>query len=201
MSKGDLTRSRVLDSAFESATRLGLGGLSLGELASQLGLSKSGLFAHFGSKEALQLAVIEHARARFVELVVAPALKCPRGEERVRALFRNWLAWGRASVADGGCFFVQAAAEFDDQPGSLRDALVASQQDWLSTLAEAARIAVREGHFARDTDVERFAFDLYALAFGYHQLARLLRDARFDGWVELGFDRLLASVRKVRARA
>ena len=175
MSKGETTRTAILDVALARASKVGLGALSIGELAKEVGLSKSGLFAHFTSKEDLQIDVVHKAIARFIELVITPALKQPRGEPRVRALFENWFDWSSASELPGGCLFIAAASELDDQPGPLRDLLLASQKDWLGVLAQAARVAVEEGHFKTGLDPEQFAWQLDSFILGYHHSARLLR--------------------------
>jgi AcrR family transcriptional regulator len=175
MSKGEATRTAILEVALATASRIGLEALSIGELAKQAGLSKSGLFAHFASKEDLQLEVVRRAIARFVELVIVPALKKPRGEPRVRSLFENWFAWSRSSELPGGCLFIAASSEFDDQPGPVRDLLLSSQKDWLGVLAQAARVAVEEGHFKPNLDAEQFAWQLDSFVLGYHHSARLLR--------------------------
>src|SRR4051812_33343447 len=124
MSKGFGTRDRILDQAVRIASLEGLEGVTGGELAGGLGLSKSGLFAHFGSKDSLLVQVLETASARFLELVLRPALKAPRGEPRVIALFERWLIWAEPTNLPGGCIFVAAAVELDDHPGPLRDVLV-----------------------------------------------------------------------------
>lgn len=180
MSKREQTRGSILEAALASASTVGLTGLSIGLLARQVGMSKSGLFAHFESKENLQLEVLRAGAEHFIEVVIAPALREPRGEPRVRALFGNWFAWSTASTLPGGCIFVAAASEFDDQPGAVRDYLASTQRDWLATLAQAARIAVEEGHFRRELEVEQFAHDLYSIILAYHHFSRLLRvsDAR-----------------------
>ena len=146
MTKGEETRAAILDQAVTMATRIGLEGLSIGSLAGETGMSKSGLFAHFESKQNLQLAVLQTSVDRFISQVVAPALGEARGLPRVRALFENWLAWSNDPGRPGGCFFIAAANELDDRPGPLRDRLVAYQRDWLEALATAARIAVEESH-------------------------------------------------------
>jgi len=161
-----------------------------------LRLSKSGLFAHFGSKERLQIEILHAASARFVETVVMPALKTPRGEQRVRALFEGWVEWGQSPLLPGGCIFIGSAAELDDRPGPARDALVKSQQDWLDTLAQAARIAVEEGHFRKGLDLDQFAFELYALMLGFHHRVRLLRDSRAVNRTRTAFERLLEDARR-----
>lgn len=193
MSKGEATREAILDQALARASVVGLSGVSIGELASALSLSKSGLFAHFGSKEKLALAMLEHARGQFIEQVLAPAIKQPRGEPRVRALLERWLAWEESRV--GGCVFLQLGAEFDDQPGAVRDALVKSQRDWQSALAEAARIAIREGHFRADLEPEQFGFEMYSLMLGYHHFHRLLDDAQAVARFRAAFDALLDRAR------
>lgn len=175
MSKGEVTRAAILDRASQLARTFGVEGLTIGRLADELSLSKSGLFAHFGSKEALQVAVIEHAREQFVARVIAPGLKAARGEPRLRALVERWQSWG---ADDGGCIFLALSAELDDRPGPARDALTAALRDWLDHLATAARIAVDEGHFRKDTDPQQVAFELYGIMAAAHLAARLLADPR-----------------------
>ncbi|MFO0693951.1 MAG: TetR/AcrR family transcriptional regulator [Polyangiales bacterium] len=195
MSKGQDTRERIVDHAFHRASVVGLEGLSLGELAAELELSKSGLFAHFRAKEALQRAVIEHAAERFVARVVTPALSAKRGEPRLRALVDRWLAWGLENEAHG-CFFVGAATELDDRPGPLRDALAATQRDWFDTLANAARIAQSEGHFRTDREPEQIAFELFALMLGAHHHGRLLRDRSSLDRARKAVDRIFDDARR-----
>lgn len=191
MSKGEATRQVILDQAYARARAQGLDALTIGTLATDLHLSKSGLFAHFGSKEALQLAVLDHAAARFVDVVVRPALGASRGEPRLRAFFDNWLAWGLTHDSIGGCLFVAAAIELDDRPGAVRDRLVATQQDWLDTLANAVRAAVREGHFHDRVDPEQFAFDLYGILLSSHHARRLMGDPAALDRARRAFDALL----------
>ena len=129
MTKGQDTKERILGEALDLASTVGIEGLSIGELAKATEMSKSGLFAHFNSKEDLQLEVLRSGSANFIETVVSPALRQPRGEPRVRALFERWLAW--ETLRTGGCPFMAATFELDDRPGPVRDALVATQQDWV----------------------------------------------------------------------
>ncbi|MEO8844707.1 MAG: TetR/AcrR family transcriptional regulator [Kofleriaceae bacterium] len=200
MSKGDDTRQAILGRAFELASVLGVSGLTIGRLAEQTGLSKSGLFAHFGSKEALDVAVVEEASRQFVQEVMVPALREPRGEPRVRALFDRWLAWGQRP---GGCFFVGASAELDDRVGPSRDALARADKDWVDELAKAARIAVREGHFAASLDPDQFAFELNGIMLSFHQFHRFLREPEALARTRRAFDRLVAWAREpspVRSR-
>jgi AcrR family transcriptional regulator len=196
MGRGEVTRNAILERATALTTQIGLGGLSIGRLAEELHLSKSGLFAHFQSKEALQLQTIEFAAERFVETVVKPALAAPRGEPRVRALFEHWLAWPKRSGLPGGCFFVGVSGELDDQPGPLRDRLRQLQKDWVDTLAHAVRIAMTEGQLRADLDPEQFAYELYGIMLVTHHFMRLLGDPSAESRARRAFDDLLKSGRR-----
>ena len=198
MSKGEDTRQAILARAFELATVVGVSGVTIGRLAEEMALSKSGLFAHFGSKEALDVAIVEEASRQFVQAVMVPALREPRGEPRVRALFERWIEWGKRP---GGCFFVGASAELDDRPGPPRDALVRASRDWIDELAKAARIAIREGHFTSTLDAEQFAFELYGIMLSCHQFSRFLREPDALDRTRAAFERLVAAARPVHARA
>jgi AcrR family transcriptional regulator len=198
VAKGEATRQAILARAFELANVVGVSGLSIGRLAEATGLSKSGLFAHFGSKEALEVAVVEEAARQFVQEVMVPALRQPRGEPRIRALFEHWLAWGHRP---GGCFFVGASADLDDRPGPPRDALVQAIRDWIDALATAVRIAVAEGHLRADLDPEQVAFELYGVMMATHTFSRFLRDSDAVDRARGAFDRLLASYRAPGHRA
>jgi AcrR family transcriptional regulator len=195
VSKGEATRDRIIDGAVRLASREGLAGVSLGELASELGMSKSGLYAHFGSKEALQLQILQLAVARFRTTVVRPALQARRGVPRLRALCESWIEWANDASMPGGCLLVAASVELDDKPGPLRDFLSRSQRDWLATLAKAAQLAIDEGQLRPDLDPQQFAFEMWALALGYHHVRRLLRDPRASARVHDAFERLLSGAR------
>lgn len=195
MSKGAATKDRIIESALRTASVEGLEGISLGRLAADVGMSKSGLFAHFASKQELQLDVLEAASARFVQIVVRPAMQEPRGEPRVRSLFEHWLVWERHESLPGGCVFMHAAAELDDRPGPARDALVSWQQQWLDVLARAARIAVDAGHFRPDLDPALFAFQQLGLVLGYYHARRLLGDPRAEQHARQAFDALVSAAR------
>jgi AcrR family transcriptional regulator len=198
VTKGDETRQAILTRAFELATVVGVSGLSIGRLAEATGLSKSGLFAHFGSKEALEVAVVEEAARQFIQEVIVPALRRPRGEPRVRAMFESWLTWGQRP---GGCFFVGASAELDDRPGPARDVLVRACKDWIDDLAKAARIAIAEGHFRSDLDVDQFAFELYSAMIGGHTFFRFLRDPEALDKTRTAFERIVGAARVAKSRA
>jgi AcrR family transcriptional regulator len=195
MSKGAATRDRIIERALRTASVEGLEGISLGRLASDVGMSKSGLFAHFESKEALQLDVLAAAAEKFTEVVVHPAFEAPRGEPRVRALFEHWLRWERNESLPGGCVFMHAIAELDDRPGPARDSLVDWQQQWLDALAKAARIAVNEGHFHAGVDAELFAFQQYGLVMAYYHARRLFNDPLAEDRVRRAFDALVTAAR------
>jgi AcrR family transcriptional regulator len=194
MTKGDETRAAILDVAINIASTKGFAGLTIGTLAESTDMSKSGLFAHFKSKEQLELQTLERARERFVDVVVRPSLSASRGEKRVRALLENWLRWADDALS-GGCLFIGAAAELDDQPGALRDLLVRNEHDWLDVIANVAATAVAEGDFGADTDVEQFAYDVHGVTLAYHHHSRLMRDPRAAERAESAFESLLESVR------
>jgi len=193
--KGEQTRQAILDRAVGLASAVGLDGITIGRLAGDLDLSKSGLFAHFHSKESLQIQILEAAAARFVEVVVKPALSAPRGEPRVRALFERWLAWPKAVPQPGGCLFVAASIELDDRPGLARDLLVKLQKDWLDVLAGAVRTAIAEGHFRKTVDPEQFAFDVYGTMLMCHHVSRLLRDPKGVARARRAFEHFIAAAR------
>ena len=195
MGKGELTRQVILEHAVGLASQVGLDGLTIGRLADDLDLSKSGLFAHFRSKEALQVQTLELAADRFTEAVVRPALATPRGEPRLRALFARWLEWPRVVPQPGGCLFVAASAELDDRPGPARDRLVQLQKEWLGLIAGAVRIAIAEGHFRKGVDPEQLAFDLYGIMLVTHFSSRLLRDPKAGERARKSLSALLAAAR------
>jgi AcrR family transcriptional regulator len=173
--RGLRTRRAILRKAVNIASVEGLEGLTIGKLASVLRISKSGLFAHFGSKKDLQCAVIDEARQIFVDRVVSPADRF-QGLQRLRALCENWLSYGEEKVFPGGCFFSAASLEFDDRPGPVREQIVALMKRWLGNLEQAARDAQAAGEIAKDADVRQLAFEIQALAMGANWSSRLFRD-------------------------
>ena len=196
MRKGEATKQAIIERAMGVASTVGLEGLSIGNLSKTLGLSKSGLFAHFQSKEGLQIAVLQAAESYFIERVVRPALTAPRGEPRVRALFDNWLRWAERQLP-GGCIFVAAATEFDDRPGPVREVLAQGQRDWVETMTRAAQIAKDEGHFREDLDPRQFAFEFNALTLSSHHFRRLLSAPDSGELARTAFDGLIARVRQL----
>ena len=171
-SKGAATRDAILDHAYAIACSAGLEGLSIGALAHAVGMSKSGVFAHFGSREDLQLAVLETAAQRFVSHVFQPALRRPRGLARLRAVIEQWFDWVRHED-DGGCLFLAAVSEYDDRPGPQRDLLLRQDRQWRQALAKAVSLAIEEGELRPDIDVEQLVFEIYALPLLVHHDAGL----------------------------
>ena len=176
--KGERTRQSILDRAVALASLEGLEGLTIGRLADDLGMSKSGLFAHFGSKEELQLATIEAAAERFIDEVFRPALKTERGYPRLMAICRSWLSYIRREVFPGGCFFEAASFEFDGRPGAARDAIAKRMNDWVVALEKAINMAKDEGHLRRDVDPKQLAFEINSLFFGANFAYQLRDDKR-----------------------
>jgi AcrR family transcriptional regulator len=189
--KGEQTRAAILDQAVELASRVGLEGLTIGSLAEATGMSKSGLFAHFGSREDLQLATLEHVKTSFGEQVLAPVLKMDRGLPRLRALFQSWLDW-KASPGPGGCVLQSAAHEYDDRPGRIRDSVADGQRQALAMIERAARLAIQEGHLLPATDPAQIAFEMYGQILVSHNHRRLLGDREARKRALRAFDELMA---------
>jgi AcrR family transcriptional regulator len=172
--KGERTRATILDEALRIVSKAGLDGLTIGTLADATGLSKSGLFAHFGSREELLLAVLAHGQEEFTKVVFKPAIDHPRGAPRLRAMFINWLDWTESAELPGGCPMIGGAAEFDDKPGPVRDMLAGGQRTWIETLKRGVRQAIEEGQLVADTDPEQIAFEMFGIALVVHHHRRLL---------------------------
>ena len=196
MGKGAETRERIVKKAMALASRDGLAGVTIGALASETHLSKSGLFAHFGSKEELQLTVLDQTALDFTESVLKPALASPRGVMRLAVFFDRWLDWAQDRRFPGGCLMIAASAELDDRPGPQRDRVESHQRSLVDSIARMAHGAVDEGQFRADLDCKQFAHDVYALYVGYHQLRRLLRDRNEGARVRASFDRLVEWARR-----
>lgn len=174
LQKGQQTKAAIVDAALGLATQIGLEGLSIGALAEVMQMSKSGVFAHFGSREELQISVVREYHTRFEEEVFYPAMTFPRGLPRLRALFDNWMK--RTSVEiDSGCIYISGAVEFDDRPGPVRDALAGSVNTWLTAMRRAIDIAIEEGHLHASTDSAQMGFEIHALILALHYEARFLR--------------------------
>src|SRR5437763_11108417 len=193
--KGERTRQSILQRAVDLASLEGLEGLTIGRLAEELRMSKSGLFAHFGSKEELQLAAIDAAGQRFIDEVVRPALSAERGYPRLVALCHSWLDYVRRRVFPGGCFFAAASFEFDGRPGLVRDAVAKQMDDWFAALEKAIRMARDEGHLAADVDPAQLAFELNALFFGANFAYNLRHDDEAFARARRAIEQRLESIR------
>ena len=191
LQKGQQTKAAIVDAALGLATQIGLEGLSIGALAEVMQMSKSGVFAHFGSREELQISVVREYHARFEDEVFYPAMAAPRGLPRLRALFDNWMK--RTSVEiDSGCIYISGAVEFDDRPGPVRDALASSVNTWLSAMRRAIELAAREGHLRADLDAHQTAFEIHALILALHYEARFLRSPDSVNRALRAFDSIVA---------
>lgn len=189
--KGDTTRASIVEAALEIASREGLEGLTIGGLADALAMSKSGVFAHFGSREELQLAVLKAYARRFVDQVLVQAVRRPRGVPRLAAVLDLWLAH-LAQELTTGCILVGGAFEYDDREGPLRDAMVEIIDGWQAELVKAIRLSIDAGHLRRDVDAKQMAFEIYGLMLATHQAARLLRSSDAVRRARTGVARLLA---------
>ncbi len=195
VSKGANTRNSILARAMVLSSEVGLDGVTIGRLAEDLSLSKSGLFAHFASKEALQVQIIEHATESFTSLVIEPSLKHPRGLARLQALFEAWKTWP-SKCGLKGCFFVPATIELDDKPGPARDTLVKQQRAWLSFLAHAFALAVEQGELKADTDTAQCAIEVYGMYLAFHVNKRLLRNRAAEAQVTTAYQALIERHRR-----
>jgi AcrR family transcriptional regulator len=189
--KGQQTRAAILDAALNLASQMGLEGLSIGALAEVTRMSKSGVFAHFGSREELQISVVREYHARFEEEVFFPAIREPRGLPRLRALIERWIR--RVSVElDSGCIYISGAVEFDDRPGPVRDALAEMVCAWHAALKRAIEGAVDAGHLSLDTEPLQLLFELHGLILALHHDARFLRTPGALDRARVGFERTLS---------
>ena len=198
--KCDLTRAAIVEAALLAASRGGLEGLTIGTLADSMQMSKSGVFAHFGSREELQLAVLKAYVQRFVDEVLRPAVKKPRGLPRLEAILQRWVAF-LAREMTRGCIMIAGAVEYDDVPGPQRDEMVAIITGWKRELIKAIRQAVSEGHLKPRIDAHQLVFEIYGLMLAMHQDARLLRSADSAKRARVGLCRLMDNVRLWRVNA
>lgn len=198
--KGADTRHSILQRAVDLASVEGLDGLTIGRLAQELSMSKSGLFAHFGSKEELQIATIDAARERFVEHVLRPALSEPRGYPRLQSICRCWLTYVEKRVFPGGCFFVAASFEFDSRPGVIRTHMAMLMKQWLGELQRAVEMAIEEGHFDRGIDAAQLAFEINSFFFGANFQYVLHGDRQALHRAAEAIERRLESVRRKTVR-
>jgi AcrR family transcriptional regulator len=190
LQKGQQTKQIIIDAALGLAEQIGLEGLSIGVLAEVTRMSKSGVFAHFGSREELQISVIREYYQRFSDEVFFPAMDAPRGLPRVRALFANWMKRVAIEI-QSGCVFISGAVEFDDRPGPVRDALATSVQTWLAALHRAVVQAKEQGHLVSDADEAQMAFEIHGLILALHYEARFLKNPGALERANTGFEHIL----------
>ena len=190
MHKGQQTKAAIVDAALGLATQIGLEGLSIGALAEVMQMSKSGVFAHFGSREELQISVIREYHQRFELEVFFPSMQENRGLPRLRALFQNWMQRTSAEI-DSGCLYISGAAEFDDRPGPVRDALASSVKTWLAAVHRAVVQARDEQHLSKDMDAAQMVFEIHGLILALHYEARFLKSAKSLNRAKQGFEQIL----------
>ncbi len=193
LQKGLQTRATILEAALGLASHRGLEGLSIGTLAEVTGMSKSGVFAHFGSREELQISVIRDYHVKFEEEVFLPSIREARGLPRLRAMFERWVRRVSFEI-DSGCIYISGAVEFDDRPGPVRDALAAMVQTWMDALARAIQIAIDEGHLKPETAPQQVMFEIHGLILALHHDARFMRNPGAVERARTGFERVLASL-------
>lgn len=194
MRKGELTRAAILDVALQLASREGLEGLTIGLLADKMKMSKSGVFAHFGSREDLQIEVVKLYHRRFEQEVFYPSIQDPRGLPRLQAMFARWITRVTIEIASG-CIYISGAVEYDDRPGEIRDQLVAMVCAWQQALCRAVMQAIDAGQLRADIDPEQIVYEMYGLILALHHDARFLKKPGSVERAQSGFERLIASVR------
>jgi len=192
--KGQQTKQIIVDAALGLAAQIGLEGLSIGALAEVTKMSKSGVFAHFGSREELQISVIREYYARFADEIFSPAMDESRGLPRVRALFGNWMKRVAVEI-QSGCIFISGAVAFDDRPGVVRDALASSIQAWLDALHRAVVQAKEEGQISADADEAQIVFEIHGLILSVHYEARFLKKPGATERANQGFENILSRYR------
>ncbi len=189
--KGQQTKAAIVDAALRLASQVGLEGISIGALAECMHMSKSGVFAHFGSREELQISVVREYFHQFEQEVFYPALARPRGLPRVEALFANWMKRVAIEI-QSGCIFISGAVEFDDRPGAVREALASSVSTWLEAMHRSVMQAKEEGHLSADADAQQIAFEIHALILALHYEARFLKNPGSLARANTGFAHILA---------
>lgn len=194
MRKGELTRAAILDVAITLASRDGLEGLTIGLLAEKMNMSKSGVFAHFGSREDLQIEVVKLYHRQFEQEVFYPSIKEARGLPRLEAMFGRWIRQVTIEIASG-CIYISGAVEYDDRPGEIREQLVSMVRTWQEALHRCTVQAIEAGHLRADTDAEQLVYEMYGLILGLHHDARFLKKAGSVERAQKGFDRLIDSYR------
>ena len=193
--KGQQTKAAIIDAALGLASQIGLEGLSIGALAEITGMSKSGVFAHFGSREELQISVVREYHDRFEREVFYPAMQAPRGIPRLQAMFNNWMVQTSNEI-DSGCIYISGAVEFDDRTGPVRDALASSVTSWQAAVRRALEQAQIEGHLTADVDPLQIAFEIHGLILALHYEARFLKVPGATERARQGFAAILERYRR-----
>jgi AcrR family transcriptional regulator len=192
MRKGELTRAAILDVALDLASRDGLEGLTIGLLADRMNMSKSGVFAHFGSREDLQIEVVKLYHERFEQEVFYPSITEERGLPRLRAMFARWVKRVSVEIASG-CIYISGAVEYDDRPGAIREELAGMVRAWKTALRRCVVQAIEEGHLPDETDPDQLVYEMYGLILSLHHDARFLKVPGSVHRAEIGFERLIDS--------
>ena len=198
MRKGELTRSAILDEALILASRDGLEGLTIGLLADRMNMSKSGVFAHFGSREDLQIEVVKRYHHQFEQEVFYPSMREPRGLPRLGALFSRWVKRVSVEIASG-CIYISGAVEYDDRPGAIRDELLGMVRTWQGSLCRCVKQAIEVGHLRPDTDPDQLVYEMYGLILVLHHNARFLKSPGSAARAETGFERLINSYENLQS--
>lgn len=190
MRKGELTRAAILNVALDLASREGLEGLTIGLLAEKMSMSKSGVFAHFGSREDLQIAVVKQYHDRFEQEVFYPSLQKPRGLPRLRAMFEQWVKRVSVELASG-CIYISGAVEYDDRPGPIRDALIGIVKEWREALLKCVQQSIEAGDLKSSTDPLQVVYEMNALVLGLHHDTRFLKIPQSIERTQHSFERLI----------
>ncbi|MBI1892404.1 MAG: TetR/AcrR family transcriptional regulator [Burkholderiales bacterium] len=194
MRKGEMTRAAILEVALDMASRDGLEGLTIGSLADRMNMSKSGVFAHFGSREDLQIAVLNLYNHHFEQEIFYPSLKEPRGLPRLQEMFARWVKRVTVEIASG-CIYISGAVEYDDRPGAIREELAKMVTAWQQALRRCVQQSVDMGHLRPDADPEQLVFEMYGLILALHHDARFIKRPDSVARAHNGFARLMESYR------
>ena len=196
MRKGELTRAAILDVALDLSSRDGLEGLTIGLLADRMNMSKSGVFAHFGSREDLQIEVLKLYHQHFEQEVFYPSMKEPRGLPRLKSMFARWIKRVTIEIASG-CIYISGAVEYDDRPGPIREELEGMVRAWQDALFRCVQQCVEMGHLRADTDPQQMVYEMYGLVLALHHDARFIKRPGSVDRAQLGFERLLQSYQNI----
>ncbi|MDH4396651.1 MAG: TetR/AcrR family transcriptional regulator [Limnobacter sp.] len=199
--KGEQTRAAILEAALEISSTQGLEGLTIGAIADRMTMSKSGVFAHFGSREELQIAVLQEYETQFIQAVLFPCLKEPRGLPRLSAIFLRWLDRIGKEI-DSGCIYISGATEYDDRPGAVRDVLVKMHRDWQREMHRAATQAIEEQHLCTSkTSADQLVFEMVGFILAAHQQGRLMGDTQSVKRAKEAFERMIQHYQKLSEQA